>query len=89
VFFVWLKELFISRISAWFFFLRFSISLFTLLLYFVLSSLIHMSLFLLCSLFHFGVCLSPLKVHLFVSVSSHVLYFWCLKISWVHLIHAG
>jgi hypothetical protein len=51
----------------------------------MLSSLIHISLFLYCPLFHFGVCWCPLWVPLFVSMSSHVLYFWCLEISWVHL----
>jgi hypothetical protein len=35
------------------------------------------------------VCRGPLWVPLFVSVSSHVLHYWCLKISWVHLVHSG
>jgi hypothetical protein len=45
VFFVWLKRLFISRISVWFFFLRFFHLCSSPLLYFVLSSLIHISFF--------------------------------------------
>jgi hypothetical protein len=32
-------------------------------------------------LFHFGVYLGPLCVHLFISVSSPILYFWFLEIS--------
>jgi hypothetical protein len=46
VFFVWLKGRFISMISIWFFFLRFSISLFKSFFCLVLSVLIHISLFL-------------------------------------------
>jgi hypothetical protein len=44
VFFVWLKGLFISRVSVWFFFLTPYLCS-CLLLYFVLSLLIHISLF--------------------------------------------
>jgi hypothetical protein len=75
-------------ISVWLLFLRISISLFK-------SSFIFCVIFLKsyisplqCHLFHFAVYWSPLWVPLFVSVSSHILYFGCLEISWIHLIYS-
>jgi hypothetical protein len=76
-------------VSFWFFFLRFSTSWVTSLLIFSICILIHLSLYIYCSLFHFGVYLGVLWVHLFVSVSSCILYFWCFEFSWVHLVHFG
>jgi hypothetical protein len=74
-------------VSVWFFFLRFSISWVTSSLIFsififnsFISLFIVFSISLWCYLGHF-------YVHLFVSVSSHVLYFWYLEISWVHHVH--
>jgi hypothetical protein len=37
----------------------------------------------------FSVSLWCSKIHLFVFVSSCILYFWCLEISWVHFVHFG
>jgi hypothetical protein len=71
-------------VSVWFFFLRFSISWITSSLIF--SNFIFNSfIYLYCSLFDFGIYSGLLWV--FISVSSHILYFWCLEISWVHLVH--
>jgi hypothetical protein len=79
VFLVWLKFLFIYRISVWFFFLRFSISLLnSSFVIFVVIFNSYISLFI-ASLFHFHVCWSTFWVPLFVSVSSYVLYFCVLK----------
>jgi hypothetical protein len=67
------------------FFLRFSVLWVTSALRlstFIFNSFIYLS----CSLFQFGVYLGLLWVHLFVSVSSCILYFWCLEISWVPLV---
>jgi p-aminobenzoyl-glutamate transporter AbgT len=88
-FFVWLKGLFGSKISVWFFFLRFSISLFNSSFIFcviIFNSCI--SLFTV-SFVSFWCFWNPLWVPLFVSVSSHVLYFWCLETLWVQLVHSG
>jgi hypothetical protein len=75
--------------SAWFFFLRYSMTWVTSFLLFLFSSLIHLSLYSSCSLFHFGVYLGLFWVHLFVSVSCHIFYFWYLEISWLHLAYFG
>jgi hypothetical protein len=88
VFFVWQKGL-ISRIFVWFFFLKFSISLFNSSFKFcVVFFISYISLFIVSfeETDHFGLCWSPLWVPLFVSVSSQVLYLWRLEISWVHLV---
>jgi hypothetical protein len=87
--FVWLKGLFIYRISFWVFFLRFSISLFnSSFIFCVITFNSYISPFILFFV-SLGVCWSTLWVPLFVPVSSHVLYFWCLEISWVHLVHSS
>jgi hypothetical protein len=86
--FVWLNWLFISRISVWFFYLRSSISLFNFSFIFcvvIFNSYISLFWF---PLSHIGV-VEVLWSHLFISVSSHVHYFWCLEMSWVHLLHSG
>jgi hypothetical protein len=77
VFFVWLKGLFIPRISVWFFFLRFYISLFNFFLHFVLSSLIHVSLFysLLCFILVFVEVLSEF-LNLFLCL--HMFFIFCV-----------
>jgi hypothetical protein len=69
VFFVLLKGLFISRISVWFFSLRF----------FNASLVSFISLW----------CLLRSSLSSFICFYAiHVLYFWCLEISWVSLVHS-
>jgi hypothetical protein len=80
MFLVCQKGLFISRISVWFFFLRFSISLFNSSFIFCVVFFISYISLLYCPLFYFGVCRGPLWIHWVVSVSSQVFYLWCGQI---------
>jgi hypothetical protein len=88
VVFVWLKGLFISRISIWFFFLRLSISLsnssFTFYVV-IFNSYISPFIVSFASLW----CLLKFSLSSFICLSFPVLYFWCFDISWVHLTHSG
>jgi hypothetical protein len=75
-------------VSVSFFFLRFSISWVTsslILTIFIFNSFISLFIVFSVSLW----CLGLLWVHLFVSVSSHILYFLCLEISWMPLVCFG
>jgi hypothetical protein len=73
-------------ISVSFSFLRFSllwVNSSLILLIVILNSFIYLW----CSLFHFVIYLGLLWVHVFVFVSYHILYFFCLGISWVPPVH--
>jgi hypothetical protein len=50
---------------------------------FIFNSLIFLFILLSLSLW----CLFRALLSSFISVSSHILYFWCLEIFWVYLVH--
>jgi hypothetical protein len=88
VFFVWLKGLFISRISVWFFFFwGFPYLCSTPLLYFVLSPLIHVSLFIMSFVSLW--CCWCFSGFIYLFLCLLMFFFWYLKISWVHLVHSS
>jgi hypothetical protein len=88
VFFVWLKGLCISKISFDSFFLRFYIPFNSSFIFCIVIWFIYFSFYsVLCFTFVFVEVLSEFISLVFVS--SHVLYFWCFEISWVHLIYSG
>jgi hypothetical protein len=89
VLFVWLYRLLISRISVWFFLLRFSKSVIN--SSFIFCSCVFcscISLFIV-SFYSFW-CLLRSSLSSFICFCvSRILCFWCLNISWVHLVHSG
>jgi hypothetical protein len=73
----------------WFFFLRFSISLFS--FFFIFCIVIfnsYISFFIVSFVSLWCLLKSSLSSFICFCVFSHVFYFWCLEISWVYLVHS-
>jgi hypothetical protein len=70
-------------VPVWFFFSISWVTSSLIFFIFIFNSLIFLFILLSLSLW----CLFWAPLSSFISLSSHILYFWCLEIFWVYLVH--